>query len=112
MEDGSNLEIRLDHINLPARKPEWLAEWYADTFGFRAQDGFVLGAGVVLVFETGEPLLNKGRVQFGFRCRSKQQVVDLAARLDVPIEDESVFCGFQATDPEGYVFEFYWEETQ
>lgn len=111
MSDGANLQIRLDHINLPARKPAWLAEWYADMFGFRASDGFVLGAGVVLVFEIGEPLLNGGRPQFGFRCDSREQVVHWAEKLEVTIEDESVYCGFKATDPEGYVFEVYWEES-
>lgn len=116
MSDGSTsvsaLQIRLDHINLPARKPAWLAEWYAEMFGFRARDGFVLGAGVVLVFETGEPLLYKGRVQFGFRCESRQQVEFWASKLEVPVENESIYCGFKATDPEGYVFEVYWEETE
>tara|TARA_R110002072_G_scaffold113986_4_gene243890 strand:+ start:9595 stop:9936 length:342 start_codon:yes stop_codon:yes gene_type:complete len=111
MTDTSGFQIRLDHINLPARKPEWLAEWYAETFGFQAQNGFVLGAGAVIVFEIGEPLIRPGRVQFGFRCTSKAQVVDWADKLDVVLENESVYCGFKATDPEGYVFEVYWEST-
>lgn len=108
----SALQIRLDHINLPARKPVWLAEWYSDMFGFRARDGFVLGAGVVLIFEEGEPLLNEGKVQFGFRCGSRQQVESWAEKLEASIENASVYCGFKASDPEGYVFEIYWEETE
>lgn len=63
-------KIRLDHINMPARKPAWLAEWYAEQFGFQAKGGFVIGEGALLVFETGEPLDYRGGTHFGFRCDS------------------------------------------
>jgi catechol 2,3-dioxygenase-like lactoylglutathione lyase family enzyme len=28
--------MRLEHLNLPARDPEGLARWYAETFGMQA----------------------------------------------------------------------------
>ena len=28
-------KIRLDHVNLPALSPHWLADQYAENFGFR-----------------------------------------------------------------------------
>ncbi len=73
--------MKLDHINLPAERPEWLAEWYAKEFGFSAHQGFVSGSGTLLVFEKGEPLDYKGNVHFGFRCASRQQVLEDADRL-------------------------------
>jgi len=101
--------LRLDHINLPARKPDWLAEWYADQFGFTRKAGFVMGAGVLLVFEAGEPLDTRGKPHFGFRCDSREAVAQWAAKFDQGLEDNALYCGFKACDPEGNVFEIYWE---
>jgi len=103
--------IRLDHINLPARKPEWLAEWYAEQFGFKAHKGFVSGPGTLLVFEEGKPLDYRGNVHFGFRCASRDQVEAWAARFGAQLEsEEDHYCGFKTSDPEGNLFEVYWEE--
>lgn len=104
-------DIRLDHINLPARRPEWLAEWYADTFGFRAQDGFVIGPGTLIVFEQGEPLDYRGNSHFGFRCASRDQVAAWAQKLESELEEDEAYCGFKTNDPEGNIFEVYWEES-
>lgn len=102
-------EIQLDHINLPARRPEWLAEWYADNFGFNARNGFVFGPGTLIVFEPGEPLDYQGSAHFGFRCSSRQRVVNWAQKLKVELEQQDNYCGFKASDPEGNIFEVYWE---
>lgn len=104
--------LRLDHVYLPARKPAWLAEWYAEKFGFTAQEGFVISGGVVLVFVEGEPLLADEKPRFGFRCDSRDQVKNLAEEFAVPLSEEALFCSFAAVDPEGYVFEVYFEGTQ
>lgn len=103
-------DIRLDHINLPARRPEWLAEWYASTFGFRARDGFVFGPGTLIVFEEGAPLDYRGNTHFGFRCSSPERVRHWAEKLASELEEEETYCGFKASDPEGNVFEVYWEQ--
>ncbi len=102
-------DIRLDHINLPAVKPEWLAEWYAETFGFRAEGGFVLGPGTLIVFEPGKPLDYGDHSHFGFRCRSRDKVLHWAEKLGVEVEQQADYCGFKARDPEGNRFEVYWE---
>lgn len=103
-------DIRLDHINLPALKPEWLAEWYATTFGFRAQGGFVIGPGTLIVFEKGEPQHYGGNTHFGFRCASRERVASWANKFGVKLEEDETYCGFKTSDPEGNVFEVYWEE--
>lgn len=107
---GIGNSLRLDHLYLPAQKPEWLAEWYAETFGFKAQAGFVISGGVVLVFQKGDPIPNsQGLPQFGFRAVSRDYVEQLAETLNVAVSTEALFCSFQANDPEGYRFEVYWE---
>ena len=102
--------IRLDHINLPANRPEWLADWYAEQFGFTAHKGFVSGPGTPLVFEQGEPSDYRGNVHFGFRCESRQQVQEWATRFNEVLEEERTYSGFKTKDPEGNVFEVYWEK--
>lgn len=110
MNDNQPPLIRLDHVNLPALKPEWLAEWYADMFGFQAKDGFVIGPGTLLVFEKGEPPEYHGNTHFGFRCSSREQVAMWAEKLDADLEAAENYCGFKAQDPEGNVFEVYFEQ--
>ncbi|MFT5209651.1 MAG: catechol-2,3-dioxygenase [Flavobacterium sp.] len=105
----SKPDIRLDHINLLATNPEWLADWYAENFGFQAKDGFVFGPGTLLVFEKGEPLDYKGNVHFGFRCGERDSVVSWADKFSASLEQDDVYCAFKTKDPEGNVFEVYWE---
>ena len=104
-----DIELRLDHLYMPAKKPEWLAEWYAETFGFQVQGGIVVCGAVVLVFQNGEPIHHHDRPRFGFRCTSKEMFDQLANRLGVAVVSEEVFSSFEAKDPEGYKFEVYWE---
>jgi len=103
-------ELRLDHVNLPALKPAWLAEWYAENFGLQAKDGFVFAPGVLLVFEQGEPLDYRGNTHFGFRCGSREKVATWAEKFGAELEEETTYCGFKTRDPEGNIFEVYWEE--
>lgn len=102
-------EIRLDHINLPAKRPEWLAEWYAETFGFRAEGGFVIGPGTLIVFEQGDPVDYGENAHFGFRCRDRDRVLAWAQQLNAKVEEDTNYFGFKARDPEGNHFEVYWE---
>ena len=107
---SDKLLVNLDHINIPAIKPEWLAEWYAEKFGFVAQSGFVSGAGFLLVFEKGEPLDYKGKVHFGFRCSCRETVKRWATDLNAILVENKNYNGFKASDPEGNIFEVYWED--
>lgn len=102
--------IQLDHINIPAHKPEWLAQWYADNFGFIAHKGFVSGPGTLLVFEEGKPLDYGGNVHFGFRCTSRQKVQAWAQEFEANLVEDENYSGFETKDPEGNLFEVYWEE--
>jgi catechol-2,3-dioxygenase len=102
--------IQLDHINIPASKPEWLAEWYAEKFGFTAHKGFVSGAGTLIIFEEGEPLNYKSGVQFGFRCNSLEQIQKWAQQFKAPLVADEKYSGFEMKDPEGNCFEIYWED--
>ncbi len=102
-------DIRLDHINLPAERPDWLADWYAETFGFRSQNGFVIGPGTLIVFVQGTPIDYGDKAHFGFRCTSRDKVTEWAQRLDASVDEEENYYGFKARDPEGNHFEVYWE---
>ena len=103
-------DIMLDHVNLPARRPEWLADWYADNLGLKAGHGFVFGPGTLIVFESGEPVDYHDNVHLGFRCNSRHTVVALAEKLRAALDQAGNYCAFKSTDPEGNVFEVYWEE--
>ena len=103
-------EISLEHVNIPAHRPEWLADWYAENFGFKSEGGFVFGFGALLVFKKGKPLDYKGNSHFGFRCVNKESVIDLAEKFDVKTEGDNNYCAFTTEDPEGNVFEVYWED--
>ncbi len=101
--------IQLDHLHIPARKPEWLAEWYAEQFGLNAQGGFLTGPGTLIVFAEGDPVNYEERPHFGFRCQSREAVEDWADKLQVQLDASNNYCGFRARDPEGNHFEVYWE---
>lgn len=101
--------VRFDHIYLPAKKPDWLAEWYAETFGFKAEGGLVVTGSVVLVFQEGDPSGDRAFFQFGFRAESQEQLGALANQLGVELRNEGQYSSFEASDPEGYRFQVYWE---
>ena len=44
----SEIGFRLRHLNMPARDPEGLARWYADTFGPQADANKARGPGVLI----------------------------------------------------------------
>lgn len=104
-----NVGLRLDHLYMLAKKPEWMADWYAETFGFKVQEGIVICGAVVLVFQNGEPDHHHDRPRFGFRCSSREKFKQLAHKLDATVNADQVFARFVAKDPEGYKFEVYWE---
>ena len=103
-------DIMLDHVNLPARRPEWLADWYADNLGLKARNGFVFGPGTLIVFGSGDPVDYRDNVHLGFRCSNRDSVVALAEKFRAELEQTENYCAFKSTDPEGNIFEVYWEE--
>lgn len=104
--------LRLDHLYLTARKPDWLAEWYAERFGFVAKGGFVITGGMVLVFKEGEPEQQQAGARFGFRAETLQDLRELAAALDAELVETDEYASFSSHDPEGYEFEVYFEGSE
>jgi catechol 2,3-dioxygenase-like lactoylglutathione lyase family enzyme len=101
----------LDHVNLPARDPEVLAQWYADRLGMERRGGAVMGPGVSIFFKKGAPLAVGDAFHFGLRVETKSAVEAWAEQLGVPIAfDEDDFFAARVTDPEGNTFEVYWDK--
>jgi 2-hydroxychromene-2-carboxylate isomerase/predicted enzyme related to lactoylglutathione lyase len=101
--------LRLAHLNLPARDPEALARWYADTFGLEARGAFVIGPGTLLAFERGDPLLAGGNAHFGFEVPSARDVAIWAQRFGSALDAAPRSASTRVRDPEGNGIEIYWE---
>jgi catechol-2,3-dioxygenase len=99
--------FRLDHLNLPARDPEGLASWYADTFGLRADAHRVRGEGVLLVFQRGEPVDRAPDFHLGMRLPSMRVLGEWATKLGGSVTPGPEFSVFRVTDPEGNCIEVY-----
>lgn len=102
--------LALDHLNLPSRDPEKLARWYGETFGLKVDAGTAMGPGITLFFTKGEPLARGQAFHFGFRVANRDDVRMWSERLKRPIAfDEADFFAVRVEDPEGNLFEIYWE---
>lgn len=101
-------ELRLDHLNIPARDPLALARWYADTFGLRLEQHVVRGAGLIIVFRQGEPIgRSADDVHFGFRVPSLDALGAWARKFDAHPIVGPEFTAFRIADPEGNAIELY-----
>ena len=98
--------FRLEHVNMPARDPEGLARWYAQTFGLRADAHRVRGPGVLLVFQKGPPV-GREELHIGLRVPSMSVLSERAAKLGSQITRGEEFTTFRTTDSEGNVVEIY-----
>ncbi len=77
----AEIKFRLQHLNMPARDPEGLARWYADTFELRAEGNKVLGPGVLIAFQSGEPINRAPELHAGFLVPSLAELNRWADRL-------------------------------
>jgi catechol-2,3-dioxygenase len=103
--------IWLDHINIPAHDPELLAQWYAERLNLERRGNMVTGPGISIFFKKGAPLKVGDAFHFGFRAETKSDVATWADSLGVPIAfDEDDFFAARITDPDGNVFEVYWDK--
>ncbi len=100
-------ELCLDHLNLPARDPEGLARWYAQTFGLVADAHRVRGQGVLIAFQQGQPVNRAPELHVGFRVPSNVVLNDWAKRLGGEIVRGAEFNAFKTSDPEGNCVELY-----
>jgi catechol-2,3-dioxygenase len=101
-------EIRLDHLNIPARDPVGLAKWYADTFSLKADKHVVRGPGLIIVFKQGDPI---GRavddVHMGLRVPSIDALSGWAKKFAATPIVGPEFTSFRIADPEGNGVELY-----
>jgi hypothetical protein len=101
--------LRLAHANLPARDPEGLASWWAETFHLERRGAFVVGPGTLVAFEPGEPIGARGNAHVGFEAATRDEALAWARRLGVDPEVEPRYVGLKVRDPEGNAIEIYWE---
>jgi catechol 2,3-dioxygenase-like lactoylglutathione lyase family enzyme len=99
--------MRLEHLNLPARDPEVLARWYADTFGMQADRHLVRAPGVLIAFQKGEPLSRPADVHIGFRLTGMPALTEWARKLGQTPTKGAEFVTVRTTDPEGNCIELY-----
>jgi catechol 2,3-dioxygenase-like lactoylglutathione lyase family enzyme len=105
--------IKLNHVGIPSRNPEKLAAWYAEHFGLMLDGAFAYGDGWQIACEEGEPLTNTV-AHFGFMFDNKKNVTDWVdyfssqgVTVEMTRDDNAAFIA----DPEGNVFEFFWDTT-
>jgi len=97
----------LDHLNMPARDPEGLARWYADTFGLQAKAHLVRGPGVLLAFSRGEPVDRPAEFHIGLHVSSITALEGWAKKFDAQITPGAEFTTIRTHDPEGNGIEIY-----
>lgn len=103
--------IWLDHINIPSQDPEVLAQWYADRLSLQRRGTMVTGPGISIFFKKGAPLKAGDAFHFGFRAETKSDVATWAEAMGVAIAfDEDDFFAARINDPDGNVFEIYWDK--
>ena len=100
-------DFQLDHLNMPARDPEGLALWYAQTFGLQAEGHKVRGPGVLIAFQSGEPVKRAPELHVGFRVASNTMLNDWAGKFGATINKGGEFNAFRTFDPEGNCLELY-----
>ena len=103
------MPLSLSHLNLPARQPEALAQWYEATFGFERRGTVLIGRNTLIVFEQGEPLGARGNTHFGFSVSTKAEVLTWATKVGKSPMMEEDYVGLKISDPEGNIIEIYWE---
>ncbi len=99
--------MQLDHLNMPARDPEGLARWYAETFGLQADAHRVRGPGVLIAFQAGEPVNRAPELHIGLRVPSMAALKQWASKLGTQPTPGAEFTSFRTSDPEGNCIEVY-----
>ena len=99
--------LQLDHLNMPARDPEGLARWYAQTFGLQADAHRVRGPGVLMVIQAGEPINRAPELHVGFRVSSAAALNEWAHKLGAQVTTGNEVASFRTFDPEGNCVEIY-----
>jgi len=103
----TDMSLKLEHLNLPARDPEGLARWYADNFGLRADRHLVRGPGVLIAFQRGEPIGQPDMLHLGLRVPSLEALDAWARKFGVETKAGPEFTTIKVFDPDGYCIEMY-----
>lgn len=99
--------LQLDHLNMPARDPEALARWYAQTFGLQANAHVVRGPGVLIAFQRGEPVNRAPEFHIGLRVASTAVLNEWANKLGAKLTPGVEFTTLRTLDPDGNCIELY-----
>ncbi len=100
-------DLQFEHLNIPATDPLGLAQWYAKTFGLKAEKHIVRGPGILLVFEAGEPINRAPEMHIGFRVPSMDALQNWAKTFNAELTAGAEFTAFRTPDPEGNCLELY-----
>ncbi|HEX4985792.1 MAG TPA: VOC family protein [Burkholderiales bacterium] len=100
-------ELQLNHVNIPARDPDGLVRWYAETLGLRADGNKARGPGVLLVFKPGEPVRRAPELHLGFQVPGNAKLAEWAHKFGATISKGEEFNTFQVLDPEDNCLEIY-----
>lgn len=100
-------DFRLEHLNIPAKDPVGLAQWYARTFDLKAEKHLVRGSGVLIAFQQGEPLNRAADVHIGFRLADMESMKKWAKKFNAEPKAGAEFTTFRVEDPEGNSIELY-----
>src|ERR1043165_9728586 len=92
--------IQLDHLNIPARDPEGLARWYAETFGLTAKAHLVRGPGVLIAFVRGEPVDPASDFHMGLLVPSMNALKEWATKFHTQLTPGAEFTTIRTHDPE------------
>jgi len=117
--------MKFSHLALPVTDVERSRAFYQGTLGITgesrgATDGllFTTQEGFVLAFLDGQPTPGDGRLHFGFGRESGDEVRELRKRLntagvrEVEWVEMDEFVSMKFEDPDGYVVEVFWEESE
>jgi len=99
--------LLLDHLNMPARDPEGLARWYAQTFGLQSNGRSARGPGVLLVFQRGEPVDRAPDLHIGLHVPSTAALNEWAKKFNAELTPGAEFTTIRTFDPEGNCIEMY-----
>ena len=106
--------LSLNHLNLPARDPASLSQWYVDKLGFSRDGRFLWSGGTLLVFIEGEPV-DSYTVHFGFRVPTMDDLLSWVRALRDrgiqvgEIEGNDSYSTVFIRDPEGNRLEIFYQ---
>lgn len=91
----------------PGERRGGLARWYAQIFGLQADEHRVRGPGVLIAFQSGEPVERAPELHVGFRVPSMAMLTEWATKFGALVTAGGEFASFRTLDPEENCLEIY-----